>query len=260
MYYYFSKSSTIFINSRTFLLGIINGIEIYNITNNCYYIDREVIIISKYVIYTDGGCRNTGNVKGDHVKKNNLSAYAYLITKNGQKIITNTEGYYGQTNNQMEVLGVIKALLEIIKLSNKPLIKINDHAYNLDEIDFNSDKFVIVSDSKYVDNSINKGWLSQWNRHNYKKRKNAVEWSILYSLLSMFSHITFKWTKGHSDGKSRNSRGNIFVDHLLNKTMDKMIKKNNTEKQIGNDIKRINTKLFKHIGTNPVDLGGHDNE
>ena len=58
------------------------------------------------IVYTDGGSRNHGNKKGEHVKKNDKAAWAYLIKYQGS-IISDTDGEYGSTNNRMEILSLI---------------------------------------------------------------------------------------------------------------------------------------------------------
>ncbi|MCT6840111.1 MAG: ribonuclease H, partial [Apilactobacillus kunkeei] len=79
-----------------------------------------------------------------------------------------------------------------------------------------------ILDSKYVLDSVTKGWLNSWRRRGWKKSdgstiKNKNEFMQLSALLSQFKHLNFKWTKGHADNE-----GNNFVDKLLNDTMDDM--------------------------------------
>ena len=64
------------------------------------------------IVYTDGGSRNHGNKKGEHVKKNDKAAWAYLIKYQGS-IISDTDGEYGSTNNRMEIMALKKALLDL---------------------------------------------------------------------------------------------------------------------------------------------------
>lgn len=160
-----------------------------------------IFIINNWTIYTDGGCRNTGNHSGGHVHLNNKSAYAFLIKENHKNIASGTKGFYGKTNNQMELSGVIYALLALLPY-----------------VDSKHDNFTIISDSKYIVNSVNKHWLVKWNQQHFYKRKNSDLWNMLFTLLKHFKNINFKWVKGHAHNK-----GNIYVDHLLNHSMDKLI-------------------------------------
>jgi len=43
-------------------------------------------------------------------------------------------------------------------------------------------------------------------------------WQAVDRLLPQFTGLTFAWTKGHAT-----NQGNVFVDHLLNQTMDQMV-------------------------------------
>lgn len=153
-------------------------------------------------IYTDGGSRNTGVHKGGHVNKTDKAAWAYLIEwKDGRTY--GSGGEFGATNNKMELLGLIHALEKLIDLK------------------LNEKHLLFVLDSQYVLNGINKHWIEGWKKRGWKRANgpliNANEWKRLDKLLVHFPDSTFNWTKGHADNE-----GNIFVDHELNRYMDKM--------------------------------------
>lgn len=155
-------------------------------------------------LYSDGGSRNHGNKLGQHVKDDDKAAWAYLILRNGKKQHYAADGEFGATNNKMEVLGLVNALQYII-----------DQGWQNESID-------AILDSKYVLDSITKGWLNSWRRRGWKKSdgtviKNKNEFMQLSALLGQFKHLNFKWTKGHADNS-----GNNFVDKLLNEKMDDM--------------------------------------
>ncbi|MDR1521264.1 MAG: ribonuclease HI [Streptococcaceae bacterium] len=154
-------------------------------------------------VYTDGGSRNTGNIKGGHVLPTDKAAWAYLILYKNKKYAESC-GFLGATNNQMELSAVLEALRKLYCMK------------------LTQEKILLISDSKYVLNSINKGWLYNWAKKNWinsskQKVKNRNLWEAIYKALPYFKKIEFKWTKGHA-----NSEGNNYVDELLNKTMDKM--------------------------------------
>ena len=154
-------------------------------------------------LYSDGGSRNHGNKLGQHVKDDDKAAWAYLIIKDGKKHYA-SDGEFGATNNKMEVLGLVNALQYII-----------DQGWQNESIN-------AILDSKYVLDSITKGWLNSWRRRGWKKSdgtiiKNKNEFMQLSALLGQFKHLNFKWTKGHADNS-----GNNFVDKLLNEKMDDM--------------------------------------
>ncbi len=155
------------------------------------------------VIYTDGGSRNHGNVKGGHVRTDDKAAWAYHISNNGQTY-EGTAGELGATNNRMEIMALIQSI-----------IRLND-------LKINQQNAIFVLDSQYVLNAITKNWLNGWKRRGFKKADggalaNVELWKQLDKLLPTVPKKTFEWTKGHATNV-----GNNRVDELLNETMDKM--------------------------------------
>lgn len=154
-------------------------------------------------LFSDGGSRNHGNKLGQHVKKNDKAAWAYLIINKGHKVF-DSDGELGATNNKMEVLGLVNGLKKLI------------------QSDLQNEEIDAILDSKYVLDAVTKGWLNSWKRRGWKKSdgtviKNLAEFKELDQLLPQFSKLSFSWTKGHATNE-----GNNFVDQLLNETMDKM--------------------------------------
>lgn len=92
-------------------------------------------------------------------------------------------GYRLTTNNRMELLAVIRALQEL-KVRDIPV--------------------TIYSDSKYVVDAIEKGWLWGWQKKGFKDKKNVDLWKIYIPL-----HVRYKpkfiWLKGHA-GHPENER------------------------------------------------------
>ena len=94
-----------------------------------------------------------------------------------------SEGFSLTTNNRMELLAVIKGL-EAIKWDNAEV-----HVY---------------SDSSYVVNAINKGWLDGWIRKGFAKVKNPDLWMRFAELIRKH-RVAFHWIKGHA-GHPENER------------------------------------------------------
>ncbi len=92
-------------------------------------------------------------------------------------------GFEKTTNNRMELLAVIKGL-EAIKW-DKAVVH-------------------IFSDSTYVVNAINKGWLATWEKKGFAKVKNPDLWQRFIPLYRRHD-ITFHWIKGHA-GHPENER------------------------------------------------------
>ncbi|GKQ43267.1 ribonuclease H [Companilactobacillus sp. RD055328] len=155
------------------------------------------------VVYTDGGSRNTGNVKGGHVNSHDKAAWAYVILDHGKQV-GDSAGEYGVTNNKMEITAFIKALEKLQALSKQ------------------NEEISLISDSKYVINAITLGWLQGWKKRGWKKADgqepaNKELWVQLDKLLADFNKLQITWTKGHAE-----NAGNNLVDEMLNMTMDKM--------------------------------------
>src|SRR4029079_16916736 len=87
------------------------------------------------------------------------------------------------TNNRMELLAVIKGL---------------------DALKNPGNKVVIISDSKYIVDAIQKGWISSWEKKQWKKVKNADLWKKFLEVFKKH-HVTFRWIKGHA-GHFENQR------------------------------------------------------
>lgn len=140
---------------------------------------------NNFLIYTDGACScNPGP-----------GAYAYIIVKEGEIIKQHSEGFQSTTNNRMELLAVIKALSNTLE----------------GHVD-------VFSDSKYVIDSINKGWLSNWQRSNWKDRKNRDLWEEFLTV-SAGRDITYSWVQGHANDEYNNK-----CDRMAREAINKLIK------------------------------------
>ncbi|WP_311408288.1 ribonuclease H family protein [Liquorilactobacillus uvarum] len=154
-------------------------------------------------LWTDGGSRNHGNKLGQHVKKDDKAAWAFLIEMDGKRI-SRSGGELGATNNKMEVMALLRALTYL-----------NEHRCQGKSI-------LATLDSRYVLDAIQKKWVFGWKKRGWKTSAgtevaNKELWMKMVAILPQFSRLTFQWTKGH-----QKNEGNIFVDQLLNQTMDEM--------------------------------------
>jgi ribonuclease HI len=131
----------------------------------------------KVNIYTDGAARGNPGPGGYGV---------VLIAGKHYKELS--AGYRKTTNNRMELLAVISAL-EAMKVEG---IHITIH-----------------TDSKYVCDAVTKGWLFNWQRTNFKDKKNADLWTQFLRLYPK-NKITFMWVKGHA-GHKENERCDVLA-------------------------------------------------
>ncbi len=120
----------------------------------------------KIIIYTDGAARGNPGPGG----------YG-IVMKLGDYEKPFSQGYRRTTNNRMELLAVIVALEKIKKTG-----------YNV----------VIYSDSKYVVDAVEKGWVFDWERIQFKKKKNPDLW-IRFLKVYRKHQVKFHWVKGHAN-------------------------------------------------------------
>ena len=126
----------------------------------------------KIIIYTDGSARGNPGPGG----------YGVVMLYGSHKKEM-SQGYRLTTNNRMELLAVIRAL-ESIKKNELPI--------------------QIYSDSQYVINTVQKGWLHNWIRTDFKGGKKNKDLWLQYHQLSKKLTIEFTWVKGHASNVYNN--------------------------------------------------------
>lgn len=159
--------------------------------------------MSTISIYTDGACKCNPGPGG----------YAAIITVElGNGLIAEKGvcgGFRLTTNNRMELLAVIEGL-RALKTNKR---------YSV----------TIYSDSQYIVNAINKGWLKSWVDSNFKNGtvKNIDLWKELLKLLKLFD-VNFVWVKGHNGihynescdalAKQSCTRNDLGIDRVFEST------------------------------------------
>lgn len=118
------------------------------------------------IMYTDGAARGNPGPGG----------YGTVLMS-GKHRKELSDGFRLTTNNRMELLAVIIGL-EALKNQGNDV--------------------TIYSDSKYVVDSVEKGWVFNWEKKGYKKKKNPDLWRRF--LISYKKHnVKFIWVKGHAN-------------------------------------------------------------
>lgn len=119
-------------------------------------------------IYTDGAAKgNPGN--------GGYGVVMELVGTNYKKEFY--EGFRHTTNNRMELLAVIVGL-EKIKNPNM--------------------KVLVISDSKYVVDAVEKKWVFGWEKKNFIGKKNPDLWMRFLKIYRKHQ-VDFKWIKGHNN-------------------------------------------------------------
>lgn len=128
--------------------------------------------MKKVEIYTDGACSGNPGKGGWG---------AVLIYNSKEKQFSGADP--STTNNRMELTAVIEAL----KALKEPC------------------EVTLTTDSKYVCDAINKGWVYSWQKKGWKKAdgKKALNvdlWQLLLEQLQIHK-VEFVWVKGHAGHK-----------------------------------------------------------
>ncbi len=130
------------------------------------------------IIYTDGSCLGNPGSGG----------WSAILTMKGSEARKEICGGFSHTtNNRMEILAAVNALA----LLTEPC------------------EVTLHSDSQYLCNAVQKGWLAGWIRNSWIKSdrkpvKNVDLWMKLVPLLKTHK-VTFKWLRGHA-GHAENER------------------------------------------------------
>jgi ribonuclease HI len=142
------------------------------------------------IIYTDGAARGNPGRGGYG---------AILMWGDVRKELS--AGYRLTTNNRMELLAVIVALRSLTK-KNIPV--------------------TIYTDSQYIVNAVEKKWLDNWIKTDFKGGKKNKDLWLQYHALATHYRIRFVWVKGHADNPYNNrcdelattaaDGGNLLVD------------------------------------------------
>ncbi len=147
-------------------------------------------------IYTDGAAKgNPGN--------GGYGVVMELVGSNYQKEFY--EGFRHTTNNRMELLAVIVGLEKITKPNMKVLV---------------------ISDSKYVVDAVEKKWVFGWEKKAFKDKKNPDLWMRFLKIYRQHQ-VDFKWIKGHNN-HTQNERCDelaVYASGLSNLSIDAFYEK-----------------------------------
>ncbi len=128
--------------------------------------------MKKVEIYTDGACSGNPGPGGWG---------AILVYNTVEKELSG--GERETTNNRME----LTAVLEGLKALKEPC------------------EVILTTDSKYICDAVNKGWVFSWKKNNWRKadKKPALNIDLWEKLLEELNRhkVEFVWVKGHNGHK-----------------------------------------------------------
>lgn len=151
----------------------------------------------KIIIYTDGAARGNPGPGGYGV---------VLISGKHRKELSG--GYRKTTNNRMELLAVIKAFESLKNRGNN---------------------ITLYTDSKYIADAVNKGWVFNWEKNRFKKKKNVDLWKKFLEHYREHD-VEVIWVEGHSNIKENercdrlaveaSKKSDLLVDKEYENTID----------------------------------------
>lgn len=154
--------------------------------------------MSKYdvKIYTDGSSSpNPG-----------LGGFGIVMERVGTDYVKEfSQAFRHTTNNRMELLGVIVSLEKLKKKAS----------------------VLITTDSKYVIDSVVKGWVFNWEKNNFKDKKNPDLWKRFLEVYRKHD-VEFEWVKGHNS-HPQNERCDVLATSAYSNgvLIDEYYEKNN---------------------------------
>ena len=136
---------------------------------------------NKITIYTDGAASGNPGPGG----------YGVILIS-GSHRLEKSQGFKLTTNNRMELMAAIVGL-EALKITGSNV--------------------TIYTDSKYVADAIEKGWLFQWESKNFKKKKNPDLWVRFLKAYRKYN-VKLVWIKGHSNIPENENCDRLAVEAL----------------------------------------------
>lgn len=112
-----------------------------------------------------------------------------VVLKSGPHYKELSQGFRKTTNNRMELLAVIMGLEAIKKIGQQ---------------------VTVYSDSKYVVDSVEKGWVFNWVKKGFAGKKNKDLW-IRFLNVHKLHQVKFKWVKGHAGHRENERCDNLAV-------------------------------------------------
>ena len=132
-------------------------------------------MMKSVIIYTDGACSGNPGPGG----------YAAILRYGGKEREI-AGGHPETTNNRMELCAVIEGLAALKEKCG----------------------VTVYSDSKYITDAINLGWVRKWQANGWMRNKkdpalNVDLWERLLELIE-FHSVEFVWVKGHAENEFNN--------------------------------------------------------
>jgi ribonuclease HI len=137
---------------------------------------------SDIIMYTDGAASGNPGPGG----------YGVVLIS-GKHRREMSQGFRLTTNNRMELLAVIEGL-EALKIAGSNV--------------------TVYTDSRYVADAVEKGWVFQWEAKGFRNKKNPDLWARFLRIYKKHK-VKFVWIRGHSNNKENEVCDRLAVNAYL---------------------------------------------
>lgn len=152
-------------------------------------------------IYVYGSCHFSERLDNDEAV--GIGGYGIVISSNGKQVDQFSGGFSFTTNARMDIIGITEGLKRIKEPSN----------------------IVVYLSNGYIIDTLTKGWLENWKRKGFKKKKHVDLWKELDKVLQNNTHtISYKHSKEVKSSKD------FQLSEQLGKEMS-------SKKNLPNDLK-----------------------
>lgn len=134
---------------------------------------------AEITIYTDGACSFNPGPGG----------YG-IVLLSGPHRLEKSAGFRLTTNNRMELLAAIVAL---------------------ESLKFPGSDVRLYTDSRYLTDAVNKGWLFSWEQKRFAKKKNPDLW-VRFLLVYRKHNVKLIWVKGHNENPENERCDRLAVE------------------------------------------------
>jgi len=134
---------------------------------------------AEITIYTDGACSGNPGPGG----------YG-IVLLSGPHRLEKSAGFRLTTNNRMELLAAIVAL---------------------ESLKFAGSDVKLYTDSRYLTDAVNKGWLFAWEQKRFAKKKNPDLWIRFLSIYRKHN-VKLIWVKGHNENPENERCDRLAVE------------------------------------------------
>jgi len=88
----------------------------------------------------------------------------------------------------------------------------------LETIKWENANVKVYTDSKYVSEAINQGWLWEWEKKRFKKKKNPDLWKRFINIYRKHK-VELIWVKGHANNPENEKCDELAVNAYKNGTL-----------------------------------------